>query len=312
MALIAPSVTIQEVADLAQVSPKTVSRVINNEPRVRSRHAQPHSRGDRASSITVRTSMRGGLASNRSFLIGLFLRSARRLFERVPVRCGGAMPGIQHALDGGTVGPGQSPNIDKEIDTLIGQLRLEGVILLPPLSDHPVVLNKLQEAAIPIVRIAPRLNLSTTPSIGIDDYTAARPVTAHLLNLGHRRIGFILGRPEHGATEQRYLGFIDEMRAHQVKVIDYDFVQTGNFQFSDGLVCAERMLSDGSRRQAPSSRATTTWRLRWFRWREKSVLSLPGQLSVAGFDDAPSPPCFGRNSPPCASRFPRWRASPRI
>ena len=36
MALIPPSVTIQEVADLARVSPKTVSRVINNEPRVRS------------------------------------------------------------------------------------------------------------------------------------------------------------------------------------------------------------------------------------------------------------------------------------
>ena len=99
------------------------------------------------------------------------------------------------------------------------------------------------------MRIAPKLNLSATPSIGIDDYAAARQVTAHLVDLGHRRIGFILGRPEHGATEQRYLGFVDEMRAHQIPV-DFDLVQTGNFVFGDGLICAERML----RAAAPPTR----------------------------------------------------------
>ena len=134
----------------------------------------------------------------------------------------------------------RGPNIDKQMDTLLGQLRLEGVILLPPLSDHPSVLKKLHDAAIPVVRIAPKNNLSAAPSIGIDDYTAARQLTDHLLNLGHRRVGCMLGRADHGATEQRYLGFIDEMRAHQVPVDR--LVQTGNFIFSDGLVCAERML----------------------------------------------------------------------
>jgi len=62
------------------------------------------------------------------------------------------------------------------------------------------------------------------------------------VGLGHRRIGFICGNgQEHGATEQRYLGFVDEMRAHQIPV-DSDLVQTGNFVFGDGLICAERML----------------------------------------------------------------------
>ncbi len=111
-----------------------------------------------------------------------------------------------------------------------GSCDWKGSILLPPLSDHPVVLNKLYEASIPIVRIAPKNQLSATPSIGIDDYAAARQITAHLAGLGHRRIGFILGRPEHGATEQRYLGFVDEMRAQQIAV-DSHLVQTGNFAF---------------------------------------------------------------------------------
>src|SRR5271163_2996215 len=66
-----PSVTIQEVADLAQVSPKTVSRVINNEPRVR-----PNTRErilEAIEQLNYRPNLNArGLASNRSFLIGLF------------------------------------------------------------------------------------------------------------------------------------------------------------------------------------------------------------------------------------------------
>jgi LacI family transcriptional regulator len=177
------------------------------------------------------------------------------------------------------------PDIDQHLDTLLGQLRLEGVILLPPLSDHPIVLGKLQDAAIPVVRIAPKKNLSSAPSIDIDDYAAARQLTAHLLNLGHRRIGFMLGRADHGATEQRYLGFIDELRARQVPV-DTDLVQTGNFTFSDGLVCAERMLRSA---KAPSAifASNDDMAAAAISMARKFGLSLPEELSVTGFDDAP-------------------------
>ena len=211
------SVTIQEVADLAKVSPKTVSRVINNEPRVRS---DTRARIlDAIEQLNYRPNLNArGLASNRSFLIGLFCdRPGDYLSEfqaGAVQRC--RESSLHLMVEPWDVG---SPHIDKQIDTLLGQLRLEGVILLPPLSDHPVVLNKLHEAAIPIVRIAPKFNLSATPSIGIDDYAAARQITAHLVNLGHRRIGFMLGRPDHGATEQRYLGFVDECARNRYQSI---------------------------------------------------------------------------------------------
>jgi LacI family transcriptional regulator len=283
MTLIPPSVTIQEVADLAKVSPKTVSRVINNEPRVRS---DTRSRILEAiEKLNYRPNLNArGLASNRSFLIGLFCDRPGDYLSEFQA---GAVERCRESSLHLMVEPWdvQSPSIEKQLDTLLGQLRLEGVILLPPLSDHPLVLSKLQEAAIPIVRIAPRQNLSATPSIGIDDYAAARQLTAHLLELGHRRIGFMLGRPEHGATEQRYLGFIDEMRAHQVPV-DFELVQTGNFQFNDGLVCAERML----RSPAPPTAifaSNDDMAAAVISMARKFALSLPGELSVTGFDDAP-------------------------
>src|ERR1039457_1283126 len=71
MALIPTSVTIQEVADLARVSPKTVSRVINDEPRVRSDTRKRIL--EAIEQLNYRPNLNArGLASNRSFLIGLF------------------------------------------------------------------------------------------------------------------------------------------------------------------------------------------------------------------------------------------------
>src|ERR1700733_14051694 len=71
MTPIPASVTIQEVADLAEVSSKTVSRVINNEPLVR---ADTRKRVlDAIEQLNYRPNLNArGLASNRSFLIGLF------------------------------------------------------------------------------------------------------------------------------------------------------------------------------------------------------------------------------------------------
>jgi len=277
------SVTIHEVADLAKVSPKTVSRVINNEPRVRGATRARILLAIEQLNYKPNLNARG-LASNRSFLIGLFCDRPGDYLSEFQA---GAVERCREASLHLMVEPWdiKNPNIEKQIDTLLGQLRLEGVILLPPLSDHRLMLNKLQEAAIPVVRIAPQENLSATPSVGIDDYAASREVTAHFIKLGHRRIGFILGHPGHGATEQRYLGFVDEMRAHQIPVVP-ELVQTGNFVFADGLICAERMLRAASPPTAIFA-SNDDMAASVVSMARKFGLDLPGQLSVAGFDDAP-------------------------
>ncbi len=283
MSSVPPSVTIQQVADLAEVSPKTVSRVINNELSVRDDTRARVLQAIEALNYRPNLNARG-LASNRSFLIGLFCEKPGDYLSEFQ---GGAVNRCRESGFLLLVEPWdtESRTIGRQVETLLGQLRLEGAILLPPLGDHAVILGKLNEAAIPIVRIAPKSNLNATASIGIDDYAAARQVTAHLLGLGHRRIGFILGRPEHGATEQRYLGFIDEMRAHSVPV-DFDLVQTGNFEFADGLICAERML----RAAVPPTAifaSNDDMAAAVISVARKFGLSLPNQLSVTGFDDVP-------------------------
>ena len=278
-----PSVTIQEVADLAQVSSKTVSRVLNHEPTVRdvtrNRILKAIEQLDYRPNLNAR-----GLAGDRSFLIGLFCDKPGDYLSEFQA---GAVQRCRESDFHIMVEPwdSSSRDIGRQVNTLLRQLRLEGVILLPPLSDNTVILGRLAEAAIPTVRIAPKREPSDSPSVGIDDRAAARRMTAHLLDLGHRSIGFILGRPEHGATEQRYLGFTDEMRARGVP-LNAEWMQTGNFIFSDGLLCAERMLHGPNRPTAIFASNDDMAAAAICAARQRG-LELPRQLSVVGFDDAP-------------------------
>jgi LacI family transcriptional regulator len=178
-----------------------------------------------------------------------------------------------------------SPQFTRQVSTLLRQMRLDGVILLPPLSDDVLIGNILRDASVPTVRIAPRDHIDDSPSIGIDDYLAARQLTAHLISLGHRRIGFILGKPGHGATEERYRGFADEMRAQNTP-IEASLVETGNFVFTDGVACAQRLLDVKSPPTAIFA-SNDDMAAAVISVAHKMGLELPTQLSVVGFDDAP-------------------------
>ena len=275
--------TIQMVADRARVSPKTVSRVINDEPGVREETRHRILEAIRQLDYQPNLNARG-LAGARSFLIGLFYDKPGDYLSEFQT---GA---VQRCRESGLhlmVQPLDvtSKDVARDVNTLVRQLRLEGVILLPPLSDHAMVRAALADADVPTVHIAPMREPVDSPSVDTDDRAAARQMTVELLDRGHRRIGFMLGPPGHRATEQRYLGFADAMHARGMS-IDPELVQTGNFEFADGLECARRILESRARPTAifasnddMAAAAACVAR--------QMGLDLPGQLSIAGFDDAP-------------------------
>lgn len=283
MARPAQPATLEDVASLAEVSAKTVSRVVNAEPTVSEKTRERVLRAiellDYKPNLNARM-----LAGDRSYLIGLFYDKPGAYLSDFHAgaadRC--RESGYHLMLESWDK---ESPQFSKQVLTLLRQMRLDGVILLPPLSDDPLIANTLRDASIPVVRIAPRERNDDAPSIGIDDYLAARRVTAHILSLGHRRIGFILGKPGHGATEERYRGFVEEMQAQNVP-IDVSLVETGNFVFSDGVACAQRLLNA---EQPPTAifASNDDMAAAVISVAHRMGLDLPRQLSVVGFDDAP-------------------------
>ncbi|EQD28517.1 transcriptional regulator, LacI family, partial [mine drainage metagenome] len=95
-----------------------------------------------------------GLAGDRSFLIGLFYDQPGDYLSEFQT---GAVQRCREANLHLMVEPleAASPDVGRDLSTLIRQLRLEGVILLPPLSDLPAVQAILAAADIPAVHIAP-------------------------------------------------------------------------------------------------------------------------------------------------------------
>ncbi len=275
--------TLEDVAALAEVSAKTVSRVVNSEPTVSEKTRERVLRAiellDYKPNLNARM-----LAGERSYLIGLFYDKPGGYLTDFHAgaadRC--RESGYHLMLESWDR---DSPQFTRQVSTLLRQMRLDGVILLPPLSDDALIANTLRDASMPTVRIAPREVTDEAPCIGIDDYLAARQLTAHLLGLGHRRIGFILGKPGHGATEERYRGFADEMRA-QSTPIDMSLVETGNFVFLDGVACAQRLLSVANPPTAIFA-SNDDMAAAVISVAHRRGLELPTQLSVVGFDDAP-------------------------
>ena len=275
--------TLEDVAALAEVSAKTVSRVVNAEPTVSEKTRERVQRAiellDYKPNLNARM-----LAGERSYLIGLFYDKPGGYLTDFHAgaadRC--RESGYHLMLESWDR---DSPQFTRRVSTLLRQMRLDGVILLPPLSDDALIANTLRDESMPTVRIAPRDRTDESPSIGIDDYLAARQLTAHLLSLGHRRIGFILGKPGHGATEERYRGFADEMRAQSISV-DMSLVQTGNFVCPDGVACAQRLLSVANPPTAIFA-SNDDMAAAVISVAHQRGLELPTQLSVVGFDDAP-------------------------
>lgn len=275
--------TLEDVAALAEVSAKTVSRVVNAEPTVSEKTRERVLRAiallDYKPNLNARM-----LAGERSYLIGLFYDKPGDYLTNFHAgaadRC--RESGYHLMLESWDR---DSPQFTRQVSTLLRQVRLDGVILLPPLSDDVLIGNTLRDASVPTVRIAPRDRIEDSPSIGIDDYLAARQLTAHLLSLGHRRIGFILGKPGHGATEERYRGFADEMR-EQNTPLDASLVETGNFVFTDGVACAQRLLAVSNPPTAIFA-SNDDMAAAVISVAHKMGLELPTQLSVVGFDDAP-------------------------
>ncbi len=119
----------------------------------------------------------------------------------------------------------------------------------------------------------------------MDDRLAAFEMTKHLIGLGHRDIGFIIGHPDHGASHLRHRGFVDAM-ADSGLTVRPGRVEQGYFSFRSGFEAAERLLS-GEDRPTAIFASNDDMALGVMAVANRLRLNVPETLSVAGFDDTP-------------------------
>ena len=114
-----------------------------------------------------------------------------------------------------------------EIVEQVAQAHVAGVILPPPLCDWAELVEGLRARDIAIVAIATDQDVPDMLSVSTDDRHAAYDLTRHLIELGHKRIGFIEGNPRHRSSARRLQGYKDALVHHALDLDEALIVPIG-------------------------------------------------------------------------------------
>jgi LacI family transcriptional regulator len=278
--------TISDVARHARVSIKTVSRVINNVTTVKADTREKVLRAIRKLDYHPNPSARG-LGSSRSYLVGLLYDIscdyyATRVLAGVLDVCRDAhYQVVMHPCDY------RSTSLDEDILRNVRKSRADGVILTPPLSDIARVTAILDDKALPFVRIAPAEHRDFHRSVYTNDRESCARMTEQLAVLGHKRIGFIIGNPDHAAVADRYRGYLDGLQVCGLK-LDKSLVVQGFNSFDSGVQCARKLLlARDAKRPTAIFASNDEMAAAVIAVAHGMGFSVPEDLSVAGFDDIP-------------------------
>ena len=157
---------------------------------------------------------------------------------------------------------------------------LSGVLLTPPLGDSVALLKMFAKAHLPTATVG-AYAADSAISVRINDRQAAYEMARHLLELGHRRIGFIVGNPDQAASAERLAGFYAAVR--EFEDVDASIAQ-GDFSFASGLAAAEQLLE---RKPPPTAifASNDDMAAAVVSVAHRRHLDVPQQLTVVGFDD---------------------------
>ena len=276
--------TINDIARIAGVSKKTVSRVLNRSPLVK-----PETR-DKVSALMreldyVPDPQARALAFRRSFLVGMIYDNPNAQYI-VNMQYGAleAMRGTGYEL---VVHPCDSRNDTyiAGVREFVKQQRLHGVILVPRVSEDEALVTMLEEVGCRYARIAAIPLGSGARMIATNDRQGAIETAHYLESLGHRRIGLVTGPRRYLSARERGAGFLEALAQRGIAVPPSHVIE-GGYTFESGVAAAETLL-------ALDPRPTAIFALNdemaagVYKTAHRMGIAVPEQLSVVGFDDSP-------------------------
>lgn len=185
---------------------------------------------------------------------------------------------------------------------------ITGVILPPPLCESKAIAAAFAAEGVPAVALATGQAREDVSCVRIDDFHAAKEMTAHLIAHGHTRIAFIKDQPAQTASTQREQGFMAAMVEAEIEV-DPALVIQGFFTYKSGLDAAEKLLA---RKRIPTAifASNDDMAAAAISVAHRRGLDVPRDLSVVGFDDTPIATTVCPSSRPSASPSRPWPRPP--
>ena len=276
--------TINDVARLAGVSKKTVSRVINRSPLLNEETREWVAKVIRELDYTPNPQARA-LALRRNFLVGLIhdnpnaqmvLNMQQGILE--------ALNGTEFEMVVRPVHRNSSMMLD-DVRVFLERQRLFGVVILPPISENDDLARLCDEVGCRYVRMGSAQLDDPAHMVASNDREAVREATDYLIQQGHRLIGLIEGPDGFRSARERRLGFEDALQAAGL-TLPRSLIGQGNYTFETGVTAASRLLDLSPRPTAIFASNDEMAAGIVFAARERGI-AIPDELSIIGFDDTP-------------------------
>jgi LacI family transcriptional regulator len=233
------AVTIQDVAQLAGVSPATVSKVMNGAPYV-SQEAR-----EKVMSAATKLKFRPNaiarsLKGKRTLTLGLITNDLEGVFT-MPL-----MRGVEEAASkqGFSVflcnSYGEASRERAHLEVLLAK-QVDGIILMSGYSVKERGAPALPLSDLPLVYLYQYTHDLNVPCVVPDDLGGGKLGTEHLLKLGHRRIGFINGPSTYEATHARLEGYRQSLEAGGI-IFDPALVRVGKWHEDSGYRLAHELM----------------------------------------------------------------------
>ncbi|MEV5885347.1 LacI family DNA-binding transcriptional regulator [Streptomyces sp. NPDC052020] len=276
----APKVTITEIAREAGVSVPTVSRVVNGRSDV-----SPATRA-RVEDLLHRHGYRRRPAANgtRAVLFDLVFNDLDSPWAVEIIR---GVEEVAHEAGVGTVVSAihDRAGSARQWMTNLRARPSDGVILVTSVLE-PGIHDELRRLGVPLVVIDPAGSpAAEAPAVGATNWTGGMAATEHLLQLGHRRIGFIGGPPRLLCSRARLDGYRAALDVAGVAV-DNALTVPGDFYHESGFTGAERLLDLDDPPTAIFA-ASDQMALGAIEALRRRGLRVPEDMSIVGFDDLP-------------------------
>jgi LacI family transcriptional regulator len=275
--------TMNDVARVAQVSIATVSHVVNGTRFVSPESAARVNAAMRELDYTPDATARS-LRVGRTNTLGLVIPDNTNPFFAELARC------VEEAgFDAGytTILGNSGERTDRErqyVSTLLSK-RVDGLILAPWRDPDDALAHVLRTAPIPIVVIDREDVLPGADAVLYDDVGGGRQAAEHLCALGHATFAAIAGPLDPGHAPGRLGGFLDAL-ADAGLGVDDDAMVTSDYHFAGGRAATAELLA-----RSPSFTAlfaaNDLMAAGAIRELTAHGLSVPGDVSVVGFDDTP-------------------------
>ncbi len=274
------AITIKEIAKKAGVSIATVSRALNDDPKVKPETKE------------LVNSIAGELNYNPNLL-------ARNFVKKTSNTIGLILPDIfdeffteiikgveQHCFSEGyftmvTSSHSKRTTVEAVIDFMSTGL-VGGIIMMAPAVSNEIK-DVLSKCTIPFVVINGKKDFSKTDSINIDNYNGSFKMVEYLIEKGYKKIAHITGPKENEDAVKRLQGFTDALKKHGLKV-NKSWIVEGKFTIDSGVDCFNDIMKLKEKPEVIFA-GNDMMAIGCYNAARLNKIKIPTDIAIAGFDD---------------------------